>query len=553
MIELYYAEQVLWTRDGNLLPAVMPFRFRLTADLPQCIHTGHGGLTYVITAHIVRENGAPLTISSLVHPRRYLAPDHADLQAYTNTGAAAPQPQRPGEAAYSVTPIRAQMEGPVDVYYSLHRSVVEQHEPIHVDVHIPAPPNALVADKGLQLRRVVATLSRVVEVHPEGRLYTDDELLRELRRRDAVSASPTVGGARDAPHLDMTPVAVTGKSCRFHSRRAVHLCLTLHPAATVRDAPLAGAMADPGAPAHPRTAAPCESISQDTVVHRVRFVLTLTVALRSDSGEQPDMVARCMVRVLPTLARDAEHARRTPASPPPSQAAGKAPLSPSDEFAPYFDDAEEYDGYDDAAPSASSDPWDWYSSPAVSAQHEDGWPPTEVMMDAAPLPLDDAPPPPPPPIGAELDEAAPAFDEAAPAFDEAVGGPHLPSYGALSDLPPRVALVAPLPSDSVPPPRFDDTPRLSMAWHAAPQYATVVPRPCAAADLLSAPTPDDEPEGVMPPSYAASASAASAPPPADARVGDVEPPSYTAQDVPRGGPSHAQAPAAPVMPPQYSS
>ena len=96
----------------------------------------------------------------------------------------------------------------------------------------PPPSGSLVVEKGLQLQSVEATLNRIIQSHAWGRLYSDVELLHHLSEQDKLGSVPVTSKPhRDSqsslPRLYQHLVVFTGKSCRFHSQRPIHICLSL--------------------------------------------------------------------------------------------------------------------------------------------------------------------------------------------------------------------------------------------------------------------------------------------------------------------------------------
>lgn len=365
-MELYAAHQSVW-RAAHLpahVPAVLPFEFELTPDLPQCIHGQSSDLLYMLEAHLVHVDGARLVARTVVHPTRYTSPGWAALAPYASPGfgerALAHWNVVTPNSRYSLSPLYWRTDAPVAVHYWLDRSVVRNTEPIEVQVHIPPPTDALVLQNGLQLLSVETELLRVTQSHPLGSMLSDTDVLehtlalerctpRRSARGEASGAGDARGaGAAPAPLVRTALVAYSGKSCRFHSVEAVHLRLALHPLSPRVPQPDAF---DAHATQHSLGGdGRCESITQDTPLHSVRFVVCVRVVLRDGSGAQRDACTAQLVKVLPAAVGDATLDDTAPPAPPsPSGKHGKAPMSTEHNVAAWFVGVPEYDGYDDAS------------------------------------------------------------------------------------------------------------------------------------------------------------------------------------------------------------
>ncbi|WFC96244.1 hypothetical protein MBRA1_002900 [Malassezia brasiliensis] len=365
-MELYAAQQSVW-RAAQLpahVPAVLPFEFELTPDLPQCIHGQSSDLLYVLEAHLVHANGARLVACTVVHPTRYTSPGWSALAPYTSPGLGERDLAHwnvvTPNSRYSLSPLYWHTDAPIGVHYWLDRSVVRNTEPIEVQVHIPPPSDALVLHNGLQLLSVETELLRVTQSHPLGAMLSDTDVLEHTlalkrhmpRRQERGETSRTAdaggSGAAPSPLVRMVPVAYSGKSCRFHSVEAVHLRLALHPLSPRVPQPDAF---DAHATQHSLGGdGRCESITQDTPLHSVRFVVCVRVVLRDGSGAQRDVCTAQLVKVLPAAVGDAAPVDGAPAAPPsPSSKHGKAPMPTEHNVAAWFIDVAEYDGYDDAS------------------------------------------------------------------------------------------------------------------------------------------------------------------------------------------------------------
>ncbi|KAI3624577.1 hypothetical protein CBS14141_003005 [Malassezia furfur] len=359
-MELYAAHHTLWraARVPAHVPAVLPFEFELTPDLPQCIHGHTSDLLYTLEAHLLHTDGARLVARTVVHPTRYTPPGWAALAPYASPGF--------GERAvvhwnvvtpnsrYSLSPLYWHTDAPVAVHYWLDRSVVRNTEPIEVQVHIPPPTDALVLQNGLQLLSVETELLRVTQSHPLGAMLSDADLLehtlalernapRHAHRGEASSAA--ADGRRDRG--GRRAGAARAHGARRVQRQAVHLRLALHPISPRVPQPDAF---DAHATQHSLGGdGRCESVTQDTPLHSVRFVVCVRVVLRDGSGAQRDVCTAQLVKVLPAAVGDASLDDAAQAPPPPGGKHGKAPMPTEHNVAAWFVDAPEYDGYDDAS------------------------------------------------------------------------------------------------------------------------------------------------------------------------------------------------------------
>ncbi|WFD31594.1 hypothetical protein MSPP1_002633 [Malassezia sp. CBS 17886] len=386
-IELYAAAQRVWEahadRDGRPapVPGVLPFHFQLADDTPQCIHLSTSELCYSVTARLHGRNGNDLVASLPLHPTRYTRAGWDALQPYENTDAASENGEhRPAllsdDAEYSLSPRTWSESDPIDVHFWIERTVVRRTDPIQIQVHVPPPDAAIVTERGWQLQSVEATLVRVIQSHPSGQLHSDWGVLQRIfetavddTRRDGgtgSAASRAAGaqagglvGAADAagplpalaPRVHQTVMAHSGKSCRFHSKRPIHLRLALHPSSSLGLQRESGADFGFLATRHGLGDGACESITQDTTLHKVRFALSVRVVIRDAAGAHHDIITGQLIRILP--------GPEPGAPPPPPHAAadtppakgkfGKKRLSESAQVSAFFEDQSEYDGYDDAS------------------------------------------------------------------------------------------------------------------------------------------------------------------------------------------------------------
>lgn len=355
-LELYRADLALWEASGTPLsgkpPAVLPFRFPLTNDLPQCIHSRTSQLSYSLSATLYHQNGRHLHTHVLFHPRRYMDADPSALYTYANVGPHCMMPLVHGDGDYSVGPSYWSFDSPVQVYFRLERSVVRLCDPVQIQVHIPSPAEVLVKEKGIKLQNVSATLDRIIQSHPAGQLYSDAALLEYMKQEQSSPTSSSVSQtalstSASAPALELSTVTTSGKSCRFHSQHAVHLCLALHPSSVLGCSQPSTSAFEPGSTGHSLGGDQiCESISQDTALHNIRFVLTIRVVLRGEHGENLDIITRRLIKIMPGPAVILPHAETESISQ--EKPSSDKHVQESHSMASLFIDAIEYDGYDDS-------------------------------------------------------------------------------------------------------------------------------------------------------------------------------------------------------------
>ncbi|KAL4402209.1 hypothetical protein ACI68E_001861 [Malassezia pachydermatis] len=482
VVELQRTEQTLWeAHDASArVPSTLPFTMELTEDLPQCIHTQHGHLEYRITAHLHTSSGPALTTHALIHPRRFLD-SQTNMRMYTNTGPGSNTMMWPGDAEYSFEPSYWAVDTPVRAYFRLDRSVVRQTDPIPLHVHIPPPADTLVLEKGWKLQSVMMILTRVIQSHPTGQLYSDFELLQQLAS-EAPLSHETRGTSHETlhqlpPRIYSSYIAVTGKSCRFHSHRPVHMTLVLHPASVLGGTSAGSEGLAAAAPQYAKGGAwVCESISQDTTLHNIRFVLTARVVIRNEMGKHKDIVTRRIIKILPSAIGNNP-------MPAPSEkyVSGKAAVHSDDEYAMFFQAQEEYDGYDDASeapqPSGANAFWTGHITPPMAMEASDITMNTETAL----------------PDYAPTDSLPPTADgDTLPGFEEAAAQPQ-----------PTISLSlrewdAPTTYEAM---TAEGPPCLPTTMHEPPSYSAAAP-----SSQPPPPPPDSMPpslEEALPPSYAA--------------------------------------------------
>lgn len=303
-VELFSHTLVLWDAEKEptsssaaipTLPSTMPFSFPLTEDLPHCVHLRHSSLTYTITAQLFSHDAGklPHAIKCVpVHLVRYMRPGRLDeVELADFDGAALPTDE------FALQPHNWVEQTPTLVYAQINRTIFRRAEPIDIRVRIPPPDPTSVAEKGLKLRAVEADLVRIIHVK------------RPARAAEGGSADP---GAHSASHPDAHEalLAHSGKLCRFHSQRPVLLRLTLHP-------PFDRANMPHPHPDHDALASGpvfgrgggggCESISQETLMHKVSFEVRIKIGIQGGRGERRDITLRRPVKILPGAAGALEH------------------------------------------------------------------------------------------------------------------------------------------------------------------------------------------------------------------------------------------------------
>lgn len=343
MIPFFSATQVLWRNDSSpsassslapssvlFPPSTLPFSFPLTSDLPHCIHLPSSSLEYRLEATLQSSDENAMVSSftkTLVHLTRYSRPgslDQTQIEPHTWT-----------------------IDTPTPMTVQLQRTLFRRAEPISVHLNIPPPDKKLLS---LNLRSVEANLYRVIQGKDESERH---ELL----------------------------LAHSGKLCRFHSTRSIVIRLTLHPPFDSsnmpyphpdHDAALSGPINGRGG------GGGCESISQETLLHRVSFVVKIVIGIRGEDGERRDVMLEKEIQVLPGAAGslDVEEGggrKKKGEAEQSSEEAGPSNLvsSPSAEEAV----EEEYDGYEDVGRPLSEEGSEGKAQgPALD--EDDGPPPT---------------------------------------------------------------------------------------------------------------------------------------------------------------------------------
>lgn len=303
LVELFSHTLVLWDANKEptssstglpTVPSTMPFSFPLTEDLPHCVHLRDSSLTYTITAQLFSEDAVklPHAIKTVpVHLVRYTRPGPLnEVELAEIDGAALPNED------YTLQPHSWAEQVPTSVYAQINRSIFRRAEPIEIRVRIPPPDPATISEKGLKLRAVEADLVRIIHI----------------KRSNGANDAAAVIGSGFAPEASATHpnvhealLAHSGKLCRFHSQRPVLLRLALHP-------PFDRANMPHPHPDHDALASGpvfgrgggggCESISQETLMHKVSFEVRIKVIIQGGRGERRDVVCRRSVKILPGAA-----------------------------------------------------------------------------------------------------------------------------------------------------------------------------------------------------------------------------------------------------------
>lgn len=459
-LQLYYDECVVWDRNRDshtMIPSVLPFQFELTSDLPQCSHILGSQISYKIVARLHHRHGHDIFTYVPFHPRRYIKAGWNTLEAYANAGKQEGAGILNGDVEYSLEPIQWACADTIQTFFWLERNIIRHVDPIRVQVHIPPPSGSLVVEKGLQLQSIEATLTRVIQSHSLGQLYSDIELLHYLSEQDNQATShltskPLRDSERSLPQLCQHLVVFTGKSCRFHSQRPIHICLALHPGSILGSVSAEGSAFDLQSTSHGLSDNMiCESITQDTVFQNVRFVLTIRVVIRNEMGEHRDIITRKLVKVLPSPAGPfSVQLEKVPGSKPHDNANlqimdSRDPQQVTD----VFDIPQEYDGYNDSVPESSSMRTITLTNPGLISQLELATRPIEYCETSSQEPppnihdhindthvpdyIQFTPTPAPHQNEADMDVTMDPCDDELPNFDEASFQPQSPLTMAVQE------------------------------------------------------------------------------------------------------------------------
>ncbi|SNX88055.1 uncharacterized protein MEPE_06766 [Melanopsichium pennsylvanicum] len=300
VIELFSHTLVLWDADKesttsnsslSTMPSTMPFSFPLTQDLPHCVHLRDSSLTYTLTAQLFSEdsNKLPHAVKEVpVHLVRYTRPGPLnEIELAEIDGASLPN------EVYTLEPHNWIKKEPTLVYAHINRTIFRRAEPIDIRVRIPPPDQTSVSEKGLKLRAVEADFVRLIHTKRVNGAAGD--------RGDA----SVVEAIANEPNVYEALLAHSGKLCRFHSQRPVLLRLTLHPPFDRTNMPHPHPDHDALAsgPVFGRGGGGgCESISQETLMHKVSFEVRIKIGIQGGRGEGRDIICRRSVKILPGAA-----------------------------------------------------------------------------------------------------------------------------------------------------------------------------------------------------------------------------------------------------------
>lgn len=301
VVELFSHTLILWDAEKEptsssaslpTVPSTMPFSFPLTQDLPHCVHLRDSSLTYTITAQLFSEDAGklPHAIKTVpVHLVRYTRPGPLnEVELADIDGAALPNQE------YTLQPHNWIEQAPTLVYAHINRTIFRRAEPIEIRVRIPPPDPTSISEKGLKLRAVEADLVRIIHVKRSNGASAHSQAREQEQESSA-----------NDPHAHEALLAHSGKLCRFHSQRPVLLRLTLHP-------PFDRANMPHPHPDHDALASGpvfgrgggggCESISQETLMHKVSFEVRIKVGIQGGRGERRDIILKRSVKILPGAA-----------------------------------------------------------------------------------------------------------------------------------------------------------------------------------------------------------------------------------------------------------
>ncbi|PWZ00354.1 hypothetical protein BCV70DRAFT_216568 [Testicularia cyperi] len=305
------------------LPSSMPFSFPLTSDLPHCVHLRDSSLTYRIIATLWSADTSqlPNAVKSIpIHLVRYTRPGPLDVVELAEIDGT----QLPNHD-FSLRPHTWIEQLPTLAYVQISRSIFRRAEPIDIRVRIPPPDPTSIAEKGLKLRSVEADLVRLIHVKRPGTQSSSSKLPE--------GSDPTF--ASDVT-VHEALLAHSGKLCRFHSQRPVLLRLSLHPPfdrANMphphpdHDALVSGPVFGRGG------GGGCESISQETLMHKVSFEVRIKIGIHGGRGERRDIVCRKAVKILPGAAGALEESQSGTSSGTASQSTEKEKLKRAEKMA----------------------------------------------------------------------------------------------------------------------------------------------------------------------------------------------------------------------------
>ncbi|KAJ3529357.1 hypothetical protein NM688_g7864 [Phlebia brevispora] len=275
-IELGSEEVVLFSalssqETAGPSPSVYPFSIPLPSDTPQCLHTPRSAILHTLTAtlHPIDAAAPKVSTSIVVHTRRYT-----------------PHPR-----VLHVAPETRTIAEPTSVQVQLPRTSFTAGEAIPLYVTVPTPRRELVVNEGIRLRNIRAELVRVVKIKqpdtdiPNAKDAVEDKGDTQGESSAAPAAPQKTGNLSSSHSLDLRSivgvpgggevVALSGASCRLHPTRPLQIRLVLHP--PHEDFPNVHDNAVEHPPTselgHPESSTSCASISQETVIHSVSFVV----------------------------------------------------------------------------------------------------------------------------------------------------------------------------------------------------------------------------------------------------------------------------------------
>ncbi|KAA1076013.1 hypothetical protein PGT21_032164 [Puccinia graminis f. sp. tritici] len=261
-LELINQTITLWKRNNSSTenpPSLSPFRFNLPQHLPQCIHLQNkDGINYRLTASLSYHQDQPPLCKQAV----LSIPIHITTHSKPEPLLPTPTTDDEEQQHFSLSPVEIKTLSPTPIFVTLSQTLLRHSEPLAIQVRIPPPTEELINDKGLQLRSVRA------------------ELRRHIRQRSAPENQVT------------TVLAISGKSCRFSSSRAVFLRLRLHSclARTSGTGGEGGESSGEGGMGEERVGiSRCETVSQTTGLFEVSFSVGVRVQISAGDGARQDL------------------------------------------------------------------------------------------------------------------------------------------------------------------------------------------------------------------------------------------------------------------------
>ncbi|KIJ45594.1 hypothetical protein M422DRAFT_59771 [Sphaerobolus stellatus SS14] len=274
-IELSSSNITLFSRKADdlasTIPSTLGFSIPLTTDTPQCIHTAHSSISHRLIATLMPTNAShqPLIKAIAVHTRRYTSPSHPLLLS---------------------SPFILEKEDPALVKIELPRTTFRIGEPIPVYITIPTPDIAIVRDRGLNLRNVMAELVRTVslgnirEKQAEGSSDAGNHASTSV-----ASSSFNADEKSSTTHHRLTEsvtsdrsirtvITRTGSTCRFHKSRSVRIRLLVYPHPSARQSE---DLSDQDPEGIDNEDSDCGSITQASLLHDISFCLKVNINFMS--------------------------------------------------------------------------------------------------------------------------------------------------------------------------------------------------------------------------------------------------------------------------------